>query len=703
MTVITNNSILAKLSIHEIIQKHQILELYSSYWAANVALKPHIQMADIQSTLEDSAEIVARVRSFTDKMINKDHLITLRLKDGQANDFLFHTEISPENNEEFLRELVYATLKIDANSFESGVSKEIIDSFIDNYLIYKKQLPEGSKFDNYSIDNLSILLSEIQNLSHQIFEQKSTDNHRDQKEDKLFLKSIIKSLESIYLDLFRYSASSKFVHVADSSSDSSDLSDIDDFVLVDNVDEKIDDKTEDVLSLEHVEEKKEENNVNNNENNDNVETKEEEVKQKEDVQPVDQLETKEDSSVTSEEKVETKEENSTEETQQTTEQTIDQTSDQPENKELNEEIEVKNEQESNIELTNEPKIDLKSSGIIKIAKVESNIENTINEINQLRESVNSLEIDTNEPKLSLKKVEELLRKCLFWGEALMKDLLTLDTISTDTYPQSSEIRPLRKKKAVQIQSLMDEIEQIKSPLKKHQTDWSKLVEQIENEQKEKEKEAEKNNSGKNSNASTPDHSTSSPSTPVNVEKQNSPQVKGSPIVKEEEEEEEDDLYSTLIQQWKLLKLDPQFETEKQRGRYIITASLPGMKDEDFKLKTNEREGSLSISGCRLPSREEVELLKKNLLRRYKFPNETELTKQLFRYGINRFGSFNTSFTLPNNVITSKIEAKYESGILYVIIPVKVQQAPQYQNPYSRGHNPYFGGPSNFYSPNNFFY
>jgi len=218
---------------------------------------------------------------------------------------------------------------------------------------------------------------------------------------------------------------------------------------------------------------------------------------------------------------------------------------------------------------------------------------------------------------------------------------------------------------------------------------------------EKQKEVQNNDSDKNNVTNNNN----------NEVKQNSPKVedenKNIKVNKEEKVkvDENEEIYNALIQQWKLLKLEPQFETERQRGRYIISASLPGMKDEDFKLQINEREGSLSITGCRLPSRQDVELLKKNLLRRYKFPNEKEFTKQLFRYGINRFGCFKSSFSLPNNVISSKIEAKYEGGILHVIIPLKVQHNPQQKYPFGgapRGYNNYFGAP-NFYSPNeNFF-
>lgn len=84
------------------------------------------------------------------------------------------------------------------------------------------------------------------------------------------------------------------------------------------------------------------------------------------------------------------------------------------------------------------------------------------------------------------------------------------------------------------------------------------------------------------------------------------------------------------------------ETEKQ---FLITAELPGMNKEDIDISLDN--GRLSISGER------------------KFESEEE--GKTFHRVETKYGSFNRSFQLPDNVDAESIKATYKSGLLNISI------------------------------------
>jgi HSP20 family protein len=85
------------------------------------------------------------------------------------------------------------------------------------------------------------------------------------------------------------------------------------------------------------------------------------------------------------------------------------------------------------------------------------------------------------------------------------------------------------------------------------------------------------------------------------------------------------------------------ETEKA---FELHVAVPGMNKEDFKIDVNDN--YLTISGER------------------KFMHEKN--EDYFRSFETQFGSFGRSFSLPEQVDANKITAKYNNGVLEVVIP-----------------------------------
>ncbi|MGC1243559.1 MAG: Hsp20/alpha crystallin family protein [Chryseosolibacter sp.] len=91
---------------------------------------------------------------------------------------------------------------------------------------------------------------------------------------------------------------------------------------------------------------------------------------------------------------------------------------------------------------------------------------------------------------------------------------------------------------------------------------------------------------------------------------------------------------------------PKVDIIENEKSFAILLAVPGMKKEDFKIDLNEHR--LSVSGER------------------KFTRQTD--EKHFRSIETQYGAFSREFLLPENVDAEKIEAKYDAGILELIVP-----------------------------------
>ncbi|MGE5520790.1 MAG: Hsp20/alpha crystallin family protein [Candidatus Dadabacteria bacterium] len=93
---------------------------------------------------------------------------------------------------------------------------------------------------------------------------------------------------------------------------------------------------------------------------------------------------------------------------------------------------------------------------------------------------------------------------------------------------------------------------------------------------------------------------------------------------------------------------PNVNIMEYKDDYKIEIAAPGMKKEDFKIDV---EGNLLT----ISAEKEVQ-----------FEDKFEkFTRQEFNYA-----NFSRTFTLPEYVLDEKIEAKYEDGVLRIVLPKK---------------------------------
>ena len=94
------------------------------------------------------------------------------------------------------------------------------------------------------------------------------------------------------------------------------------------------------------------------------------------------------------------------------------------------------------------------------------------------------------------------------------------------------------------------------------------------------------------------------------------------------------------------RFTPQVDILEHDKSFEIQLAVPGMSKNDFSIEMND--GMLTISGER------------------KFENEKK--EKNYHAIETHYGSFSRSFYLPKEIKTENVEAKYENGILNVVIP-----------------------------------
>lgn len=91
---------------------------------------------------------------------------------------------------------------------------------------------------------------------------------------------------------------------------------------------------------------------------------------------------------------------------------------------------------------------------------------------------------------------------------------------------------------------------------------------------------------------------------------------------------------------------PAVNVVENKENYIVSVAAPGLKKEDFKI---DIEGNMLTISCEKEDKKEEK--------------EEKFTRKEYNYS-----SFSRTFTIPDEVIKEKIEARYEDGILKLMLP-----------------------------------
>ena len=99
---------------------------------------------------------------------------------------------------------------------------------------------------------------------------------------------------------------------------------------------------------------------------------------------------------------------------------------------------------------------------------------------------------------------------------------------------------------------------------------------------------------------------------------------------------------------------PPVDIAEEKDRILITAELPGFKNDDISIQTEN--GMLTLSGER------------------RFEKETG--EKAYHRVERSYGRFVRSFSLPNNVDREKIQARFTDGLLQIELPKREDATPR---------------------------
>jgi len=91
---------------------------------------------------------------------------------------------------------------------------------------------------------------------------------------------------------------------------------------------------------------------------------------------------------------------------------------------------------------------------------------------------------------------------------------------------------------------------------------------------------------------------------------------------------------------------PSTDIYERDGKYVVKAELPGMEEKDV---------DVSITGDRLTIKGEKK-------------SETEVNEEDYYRCERAYGTFIRSIDLPSDADPDRIEAKYDNGVLEVVVP-----------------------------------
>lgn len=97
---------------------------------------------------------------------------------------------------------------------------------------------------------------------------------------------------------------------------------------------------------------------------------------------------------------------------------------------------------------------------------------------------------------------------------------------------------------------------------------------------------------------------------------------------------------------------PAVNVKETDGAYLLSLAAPGLNKSDFKIELDKDQLSISFT---------------------KDENKEETTEKMIRQEFG-YSSFKRTFTLPNTVNQTAIQASYENGILSLNIPKKEVEA-----------------------------
>eukprot|EP01006_Ploeotia_vitrea_P053402 TRINITY_DN67784_c3_g16_i1.p1 TRINITY_DN67784_c3_g16~~TRINITY_DN67784_c3_g16_i1.p1 ORF type:complete len:697 (-),score=82.20 TRINITY_DN67784_c3_g16_i1:187-2277(-) len=622
----------------------EVVEAYKQFWNHIKFRKGWAQPPIRQDTVEDlltkAAEFVVRIRKHLD---SKTDGVTLRLRDGSAQDFLWDIDFVPkENPERFVKELVHATFK-DSRGYVEGLSEEMVDEYMTEIKDFLQGLPHSHHNVHHSTHNCKQLCESLQTLTEAVQQSInklgvfSSDDNTDDKVHRRKLAAACKCLsranvllKEVNLDV---NPSSQLQVATDGGAEI--------------------DKDAEIVSPTQRKRRRKRGSTLEEPTSATSTTTDKEPDSNSGAlivaTPTSVV------STTSGEAPQTFQQPQLQPPDGVAPAASSPPAEQPpkpdpvqvDEEEPNSATSIMSEPPPPATPTSMGKPD--DGFLVEIGRVEKDVKEWQGNLNQLQADCTAPQLQSlvEHPEQGEKVIEKLQERALATSHYLMKDILALDQITCHNMAE----RKKRKEQVVAIQDILDTVDELSNKLR----DFAKVVKerkQVEEEERKKQEEAERQ----------------------------ALEAKRAPA-----KEKILNLFSpkplTLpADKWKEMVLEPKFEVDEQPTLYAVQCYLPDIRKQDVSIDLNQDYTQLIINGFKIPHatsdlRKYADDLIARIDRGEVSPESVINTPDeqlLLSTGAGVYGSFTQAYSLPQDVLVDKIHANYQNGVLKVIIPRPAQ-------------------------------
>eukprot|EP00929_Paragymnodinium_shiwhaense_P075200 TRINITY_DN3843_c0_g1_i1.p1 TRINITY_DN3843_c0_g1~~TRINITY_DN3843_c0_g1_i1.p1 ORF type:complete len:403 (+),score=84.95 TRINITY_DN3843_c0_g1_i1:98-1306(+) len=328
---------------------------------------------------------------------------------------------------------------------------------------------------------------------------------------------------------------------------------------------------------------------------------------------------------------------------------------------------------------------------------ESSIERTLSEAHKATEQ-RSAEVDA-----AVKTARNL-------GEDLLEDLLQLDKLS-GLAPGS---RTKRKTAINSLETLLDTVDTSKDRLSRQQKELKTRLEMTTKQLAERQaqqaekvadaaREAQRAQTSRQPQTARPARTVEGdravPGVRPRPQTARAGQRAGAPVALDAATAIADLLPLPPAELWRRQRLPVEFESQTAEASYEVVAQVPELRNEDVSLRLNSN-ASFTVRGQRLPTQLEAEEMRQQLaekLVQLGAAAETLSVQQIWEayavLGKSRYGYFEETLRLPQDVNISSVRAACLDGFLRVSLPrrIRSRQFPTYNSRHSPRLFSDFGG------------
>jgi HSP20 family molecular chaperone IbpA len=341
---------------------------------------------------------------------------------------------------------------------------------------------------------------------------------------------------------------------------------------------------------------------------------------------------------------------------------------------------------------------------VEIKKVASFVDDIVPQLHSLKEQATKLDYDdlSKHPNVAYDYVSRLHHNSLQYSEDLMKSLLKLDSLVCNM-----KEKPLRKSIVQKIQTMLDMVDEVNNDLHdiqeklnekrmaEKQAEEERLAEEKRKADQEKQVmekkfaeekalelqklEKEKEQKMLEERRRLEEQQRRLADQQKQLEQRLMEHMRRQEESVDDDESDEDEIrsqYASLSRVWPNLKWEPRTDVQEVQDAYVVHILAPAMSKDNFDIGMDNGH-VLRVRATKVPSLDDLKHLRDEA-RTYGVGDIND--SHVVQLASGRFGTMRLSYTVPDDVDDDRISAKYDNGVLTLILkkkPIRRIRQPTY--------------------------